>query len=84
MEDLVESFGVSGEFEDLCKDKKVESEVFKKLIESGIKGENFLINDYFFYMKNWWVIFRDKYMMEVRRIYFGIKKVFLFIWIYVG
>lgn len=72
MEDLVESFGVSGEFEDLCKDKKVESEVFKKLIESGIKGEN------------WWVIFRDKYMMEVRRIYFGIKKVFLFIWIYVG
>lgn len=50
LEDLVESFGVSGEFEDLCKDKKVESEVFKKLIESGIKGENFLINDYFFYM----------------------------------
>lgn len=40
LEDLVESFGVSGEFEDLCKDKKVESEVFKKLIESGIKGEN--------------------------------------------
>lgn len=84
LEDLAESLGVSGELEDLCKDKKVESEVLKKLTESGIKGENLLINDYFFYMKNWWVISRDKYMMEVRRIYFGIKKVPLSIWIYVG
>lgn len=72
LEDLAESLGVSGELEDLCKDKKMESEVLKKLTESGIKGEN------------WWVISRDKYMMEVRRIYFGIKKVPLSIWIYVG
>lgn len=50
LEDLAESLGVSGELEDLCKDKKVESEVLKKLTESGIKGENLLINDYFFYM----------------------------------
>lgn len=40
LEDLAESLGVSGELEDLCKDKKVESEVLKKLTESGIKGEN--------------------------------------------
>lgn len=39
LEDLAESLGVSGELEDLCKDKKVESEVLKKLTESGIKGD---------------------------------------------
>ncbi|XP_078312564.1 long-chain-fatty-acid--CoA ligase 4-like [Crassostrea virginica] len=39
LEDLAESLGVSGELEDLCKDKKVESEVLKKLTEAGIKGD---------------------------------------------
>lgn len=38
LEDLAESLGVSGELEDLCKNKKVESEVLKKLTEAGIKG----------------------------------------------
>ncbi|XP_056004487.1 long-chain-fatty-acid--CoA ligase 4-like isoform X3 [Ostrea edulis] len=39
LEDLAESLGVRGELEDLCKDKKVENEVLRKLTESGIKGE---------------------------------------------